>query len=50
MEYLNNLLVDLINDELNKSKWSFNNRFANIKRLSIDQRGRLGGTFFCNCF
>ena len=49
-DHLNNLLVDLINDELNKSKWNFNDRFVNIKRLSIDQRGRLGEHFFVNVF
>lgn len=39
-------LLDLINEELEKNSWNKNDKFSNIKKLSIDQRGRVGEHFF----
>ena len=39
-------LLDLINEELEKNLWSSNDKFSDIKKLSIDQRGRVGEHFF----
>lgn len=39
-------LLELINDELLKSKWKNTDKFINIKFLQIDQRGRVGEHFF----
>lgn len=39
-------LLDLINIELEKNLWSSSDKFSDIKKLSIDQRGRVGEHFF----
>lgn len=47
---LYDVLVDLINEELKKSKWGLNDNFFKFKMLSIDQRGRVGEHFFRTIF
>lgn len=47
---LYDVLVELIDEELEKSKWDLMTKFFKFKMLSIDQRGRVGEHFFCNIF
>ena len=47
---LYDVLVDLIDEEFKKLKWSSNDKFFKFRGLSIDQRGRVGEHFFCNIF
>lgn len=47
---LYDVLVDLIDEELKKSKWGLNDKFFKFKMLSIDQRGRVGEHFFRTIF
>ena len=44
-EKINKLALDLINkeNESQKGYWKKGSKFLDIKKLSIDQRGRVGG-------
>lgn len=39
-------LIELINNELMTSAWSMDDKFFDFRKLSIDQRGRVGEHFF----
>jgi len=46
------ILIAIINDEIKNTKLWIDDKanFYNIKKLSIDQRGRVGEHFFCDIF
>lgn len=43
---LKDLLKNLIDNELNKTFWKITDEYSNMRRLTIDQRGRVGEHFF----
>ncbi|MGZ9756838.1 hypothetical protein [Mycoplasma sp. 4423] len=43
-------LIELIDEEINKHPWKLTDKFASIRKIQIDQRGRVGEKFFTTIF